>query len=601
LRITHIRIKHFRSIEKLDFATGETTAVCGTNSSGKSNLIRALRVALMGNLDSTRLASNVTSWTGPNTQCEIELTFDKPTAELVNQGFHVNTEFLYTTRFKKTGQYTRLINGTTNPTQTTALLESILVVYVPAIRDISVDGLKPFRDSLLLALKKQKGAESLLKLNSTIRKSISARGKTMLASTKTLATEWMKVDRLEVDTTTVFVDSLVALTGIRVRSGTDDFALSKLGTGHQSAVVIKLYRELGTGSGKNVVYLFEEPDNHLHPTSIKVVADELKDCAKSSAGQVFLTTHSPYLLNHVDFKSILPLAISKGKVTEKREIALLRTDRSLRIALSKYGLRPAEALLARRCIVVEGPNDVNVLRALIDLHTSMCPEMQDVMIVPAGGKAAVVDLCDLLSEIGADWKAVLDWDAVEDTNAPILSTGISAPDKATTIAAIQSIQGHLRTTNNKETKAQKILKSMLSELNSPTPKLDFANSVLGKFVGSKSRLSAAGITRLKKAIAAQQPLVINTSLAPLRLFLWKASIEDVVVPPNAELIAENFLVTVGKSFANVPPQQKRQAILAAIKASAHEPDTVTNLVGNIWNAGLYKRREANRVLNFLIN
>lgn len=37
------------------------------------------------------------------------------------------------------------------------------------------------------------------------------------------------------------------------------------GTGHQSSVIIHLYRQLGELTGGHTLFLFEEPDNHLHP------------------------------------------------------------------------------------------------------------------------------------------------------------------------------------------------------------------------------------------------------------------------------------------------------------------------------------------------
>ena len=37
--------------------------------------------------------------------------------------------------------------------------------------------------------------------------------------------------------------------------------------------------------------------------------------------------------------------------------------------MGKFGLRPAESLLSKRIVVVEGPTDVTLIRELVELHS----------------------------------------------------------------------------------------------------------------------------------------------------------------------------------------------------------------------------------------
>ena len=46
--LTNIRIKNFRSIENINLSLGKTNILIGQNNSGKSNLLRAIDVALGG-------------------------------------------------------------------------------------------------------------------------------------------------------------------------------------------------------------------------------------------------------------------------------------------------------------------------------------------------------------------------------------------------------------------------------------------------------------------------------------------------------------------------------------------------------------------------
>ena len=241
MQITSLRIRNFRSIDDLICAPKDITAICGTNSSGKSNLLRALRLAFRIDIDTYKLSENVSNWAGPNTLCTIEITFNKPTKELYTispEIFPKDTPFLYKFTFKKSGSISRYINGVKlNESLIQPFIDSILVIYVPAIRDIDADGLKPFRDTLLGALKKQNRGVNLNSLNSSLRSQIAQRGKSMLANTRTLAKDWMQVESLDVDTSTIAVDSLLSKVGIRVRTKNDDFELAKLGTGQQLSLI----------------------------------------------------------------------------------------------------------------------------------------------------------------------------------------------------------------------------------------------------------------------------------------------------------------------------------------------------------------------------
>lgn len=605
MRITRIKIRYFRSIENIEFQPTAITPICGTNSSGKSNILRALRLAFLKDISAEKLAENITYSAGPNAQCVIELEFDQPTP-LLSASFpaiQAGTPFVFKTTFKRTGGISRSLDGTKlSDSDFPKFSSNFLVIYVPAIRDIAIDGLRPFKEALLDAFVKQKGADSLANINKAVRGAVSRRGKAMLSGPNSIAKQWLHVDTLDVDTTDISIEEVLPTVGIRVKIGASSFPLSKLGTGHQSSVVIKLYRELGTGSGLGVIYLFEEPDNHLHPTSIGVIAKELHDCASTADGQVFLTTHSPYLLNHFDPSNALPLTLDKSRLTIKRSVNLKRTPRSLRIALGKFGLRPAESLLARRIIVVEGPNDVNTLRTLIELHTKALPEHQDVHVIPAGGKAQVAELCLLLDELGADWKAVFDWDATQSTHQAILRNNLTPAEIGTTRAAINTLQATVASHPIRQTKMQKQLASMLAELVAPPAPKTFETSTLGDFVIRLGKLPAGPRATLRTSVNRGQAQNVNNVLSAVNTYLWKDTIETVVLPASAlaEADAEARLIASGILNAPLAPADRRNRLLQKIKDLAHEPEQLSGLIEHLWGKGHYAYHEAVRATRYLL-
>lgn len=607
MQIRSVSIKNFRSIESLVVDCDRITAICGTNSSGKSNVLRALKLALTDftEYNQTKLAENVSSWALGKSVAQIEITFDKPSKELLaSLPSHVSRDkpFTYSFRFtRNTGPKLRIGRANLSPEQLHAFQSSILVIYVPAIRDIAADGLRPFRDTLVENLLKQKNASSLKKINKDLQSVIAEKGKAMLDSTKALAKDWMKVDKLEVDTKSISVESLLAEAGIRVKIGKDDFELAKLGTGQQSAVVIKLYRGMVSGIGKLPVYLFEEPDNHLHPTSINVVADELRDCIAESGGQVFFTTHSPYLLNQFGAECYLSLGIDDNRKTFKRGINLKRNAQGMRRALGKFGLRPAEALLAKRVVVVEGANDANFLRTLIELETGYSPEFSDISIIPAGGKSPASELCALLDELGADWKVVFDWDALEDATRPYLKSGLTAAERTDVDRTIRSLQALLNSSSAKKSKLEKSLDAVLEELVAPRKSIGFVGSIVGRFLAETGLLNATQQATVGKEVLRHQHTNVNKSLEPAGIFVWKGVLEDAIVPSApACLEAEAHLLSEKLIKAPISAANREAFIKGKVKKLAYEPDRMHSLVKHLWDKKCYNRHEVNRILPFLL-
>src|SRR5205085_4702635 len=148
-------------------------------------------------------------------------------------------------------------------------------------------------------------------------------------------------------------------------------------------------------------------------------------------------------------------------------------------------------------------------RALIELHTKAIPEQDDTLIVAAGGKSAVSELCLLLEQLGVSWRAVLDWDATEDTNRPILRTGMTVTQKAGVQTLIAQLAPDVESNPMKPSKTKKLLDAMVRELQSPKYVPDFDNSVVGKMVVGLAKLTLGQRAGLKQAIRRKQPVVAN--------------------------------------------------------------------------------------------
>lgn len=596
MRISKVEIRNFRSVQRLDLDLTRSSVVCGPNSCGKSNVLRALKFAFLHAYSAEKTSSNFCSAvTGPNAAITVRVYFDEPTANLSNAlNLPPGQQVLYQIKIKRNGKPTCHLNGQLmDEAMRAAFLDEVVVVHVPPIRDLTTGGLDPFKATLAATIRKSRGSHSLVQLNKRVREAVKRSGRQILVGTQAAARSLLNVDELSVDVEAIDIDSLLPMAGITFRVNRQESGLEKLGTGHQSSVILSLYRQLGAATGKFVLYLFEEPDNHLHPTSLRAIADELKECV-TDVSQAVITTHSPYFLNQFPVTDWFPLSVDANRTTTLRPRKLTKTDRELRVAFGRYGLRPPEALLAKRVVVVEGPSDVTLLRELVEIKTGRSPDRQDLLVIPAGGKDLVSDLCLLLEELGANWLGIMDWDATEDTRQPMLKKGLPAAAVAAVDAALTTIQSQLSVQGTKKPKAQKFLDGLRGELaQTATPFVaSLAESVLGRHLSKARVLTPAEHTRLANAVKRKSMRPLREVLSRTKLWLWSGLPEEVLVATAAaEAIVEGRLIHHGVLAGPVQAANRRGTLVKALHSLGHSPEVLQDVIRSLHVAGELRGRE----------
>lgn len=131
----------------------------------------------------------------------------------------------------------------------------------------------------------------------------------------------------------------------------EDIPFAMAGQGQQAAIKIALAMSRSADIASFV--LIEEPENHLSHTSLGRLVNRIRELAGDEQ-QVFVTTHSSFVLNRLGITSLLllgPSGVSRfsdltdGTVTYFRKLASYDTLR---------------LVLARRLVLVEGPSDAIV-------------------------------------------------------------------------------------------------------------------------------------------------------------------------------------------------------------------------------------------------
>jgi len=144
--------------------------------------------------------------------------------------------------------------------------------------------------------------------------------------------------------------------------------LSVKGDGVQSLAAISLIRHVSArvASGRELMLAIEEPEAHLHPEAVHQLRSVLQEIAAKQ--QVFVTTHSPLLVNRED--------IGANILVEKN---LARPASSVEEIRGALGVRTSDNLRsARLVLLVEGECDrVSLRRLLCDRSDRLRDAIQD--------------------------------------------------------------------------------------------------------------------------------------------------------------------------------------------------------------------------------
>ncbi|MBO7595657.1 MAG: leucine-rich repeat protein [Bacteroidales bacterium] len=75
--------------------------------------------------------------------------------------------------------------------------------------------------------------------------------------------------------------------------------------------VFRLLAEKQSSATDHIIFIFEEPETHLHPSAQKEFYEIINNLSKNSNYQVFLATHSPYIVKKLENDQIKPIVVKR--------------------------------------------------------------------------------------------------------------------------------------------------------------------------------------------------------------------------------------------------------------------------------------------------
>jgi putative ATP-dependent endonuclease of OLD family len=173
-------------------------------------------------------------------------------------------------------------------------------------------------------------------------------------------------------------------------TGDDQIPINKRGSGVRRLILLSFFRAEAerrstTSSAKRVIYAIEEPESSQHPNSQVLLIQSLLALANDPNTQVIITTHVPAIAALVPTTSVRLLL---KRTDQSPEIERGGDDVYRRVA-DTLGVLPDRR--AKVAVYVEGPNDVEFLRAASRLHRAADNSLIDldtdhrIAFVPTGG------------------------------------------------------------------------------------------------------------------------------------------------------------------------------------------------------------------------
>ncbi|TDU87560.1 putative AbiEii toxin of type IV toxin-antitoxin system [Kribbella voronezhensis] len=156
-----------------------------------------------------------------------------------------------------------------------------------------------------------------------------------------------------------------------------DVPFAMAGQGQQAAIKVAL--AMNRSATGTAFVLVEEPENHLSHTSLTKLVSRIETLAGSR--QVFLTTHSSFVLNRLGLDKLILL--HAGKTMQFAELS----TGTVKYFKKLSGYDTLRLVLAEKIVLVEGPSDEMLFeRAFQDKH-GVPPIARGVDVISMGGVA----------------------------------------------------------------------------------------------------------------------------------------------------------------------------------------------------------------------
>ncbi|WP_445354962.1 ATP-dependent nuclease [Microbulbifer sp. EKSA008] len=192
-----------------------------------------------------------------------------------------------------------------------------------------------------------------------------------------LEKQFAECTKVSFEVTSPEFDDLLKNFQTRVDDGVETYASEK-GDGMQRALMLAIiqayaeYRKNRDDAGKSFLFFIDEAELHLHPTAQRKLKNVLLELCED-LDQVFINTHSSVFVADEHSSQKIFKVEKEDNVTKFKSVDTF--DKPY-VVFELLGGSPADLLLPRNFIIVEGPSEVELLTRVIRRFYSDKPSIQ---------------------------------------------------------------------------------------------------------------------------------------------------------------------------------------------------------------------------------
>ena len=433
--IKKLIIENFRSIENLELDLTKFNALIGPNSSGKSNILKALNLIVGETYPSVRSFSDHDFYLHDKNSRKIliEVRFNRPLNSNFNiYGFKLthdgnNLDYL---AIDRDGEILTYPSGKEIKVSN-QMREEVTMIYLPldrqAHQQITPSQWKIY-GKLLKYIASRIDEETKNGFKTNVENAFKNKIFPYIDEIEKMLKDFVKEQTgLDVFLRLSLLDPTDILRDLRPRlrdSSNFEVDVELEGAGIQSAVAIAIARVYTEVIKQPLILAIEEPELFLHPHGCRHFYKLLKDLSENGM-QIIYTTHERSFVRIEDFKSICIVR----KVGTKTEVFRHHSDienlDTIKMA-SRFNEEVNEIFFADKVILVEGPDDkIACTLALEKLNVDL--DKHNISVVGCGGITEIKQIAEILKGFDIETYVLVDED----------------PDNPVTYSEIKRIRGVL--------------------------------------------------------------------------------------------------------------------------------------------------------------
>lgn len=422
--LQRLLIENYRSIQSLDLPLENINAFIGANSSGKSNILRALNLVI-GATYATIKSFDDSDFYQKNKANHIVIDLYFSTALTCNNqvyGFRLNNDGQEVNYIALGFNHQPLTyyNGREIKV-TNEMREEVSLMYITLDR-LSYQQIKPTQWTIYGKLLKfiansiqaQHKAAFLQDIANTYQTNLNPYITTTEQHLKTYVQEQTGK---QIDLRMSIIDPTMVLKEIRPRI-TDanglEVDIEEEGAGVQSAVAIAIARTYATVTNLPIILAIEEPELFLHPHACRHFYRLLKELSTHNI-QIFYTTHERSFVSIADYQYIKLVKKDTGDTTVDGFNGSIPNFDAIKAA-SKFDDELNEVFFASKVVLVEGPADKIALKSAFE-KMNVDLDKANISVVECGSISGIKPMIEILNRFQIPCFAVVDEDPGNSTTA----------------------------------------------------------------------------------------------------------------------------------------------------------------------------------------